>query len=81
MDMDKETLKEVVTEVIDAKFASFYVDPEKHYQEHLWLSNLISWSDKAKTSVMKTIIGVVVTGILGLLAIGFVLFYKGHQGP
>jgi len=75
--MDERILKKVVSEVIDDKFASFYIDPEKHYQEHLWLSNLICWSDKAKTTVMRTVIGIIVTSMLGLLVIGFVLFYKG----
>ena len=75
--MDEKTLKRIVADVIDDKFASFYVDPEKHYQEHLWLSDIIAWSDKVKTSVIKSIVRCVVVGMLGLMVVGFVLFSKG----
>lgn len=75
--MDEKRLKQIMTEVIDDKFASFYVDPEKHYQEHLWLSDLIAWSDKVKTSAIKSIVRCVVVAMLGLMVIGFGFFYKG----
>lgn len=78
--MDEKLLKKIIVEVFDEKFASFYIVPEKHYQDHLWLSDLIRWSDKTKSSILKTIIGSIVAGIIFLLILGFATFYKGSGG-
>jgi len=75
--MDEKTLKKVVGEVLDDKFSSFYLEPEKHYQEHLWLSGLMEWSEKTKSAILKTIIGIIVAGAIGMMILGFSMFYKG----
>ena len=54
----------------------FFINPETHYKEHIWLQNLIGWHDKVKTSTVKTTVRILVTGILGLIVAGFILFFK-----
>lgn len=80
MTMDEATLKKVLAEVFDEKFAQFYIPPERHYREHLWLQDLMSWSDKIKSSALRTIVSSIVGGILVLIVIGFIVFSGSGKG-
>jgi len=78
--MDEKTIKKALNDVLEEKFTQFFVPPERHYQEHLWLRDLMCWTNKIKSSALKTIVTSIVGGIITLLIIGFVVF-SGKSGP
>lgn len=75
--MEKEQLKEALREVIDEKKSEFWVDAEIHYQHHQFISNWMAWSDNIKSTTVKTIVRVVVSALLALMAVGFYCKWKG----
>ncbi len=77
--MDKKDLKTALTEVLDEKFTQFFVPPERHYQEHLWLQDLMCWTNKIKSSALRTLVSSIVAGVITLIIIGFVIFSGGGK--
>ena len=77
--MTKDELKSAVGEAIDEKLSQFWVDRELHYEHHKFIDKWMKWSDDASKTVWHTIIKAIILAVLGLIAIGVVLKFKGHE--
>ncbi len=71
-----EKTKKILSKILDDKIEQFYVDRERHHAEHMWLQEMMKWSNEIKSSVLKSIVKAVVLGIVALIIAGFIV-YKG----
>lgn len=76
--MDHDSIKAAVCEAIDEKLADFWIEREKHYQHHEFITEMISWTDRFKSTTMKAIINCVVGAVIFAMAIGFVVWGGKH---
>jgi len=44
---------------------------ETHYKQHQWIGNVITWTESVKSSTLRTIVQIIVVGLLGLIVLGF----------
>lgn len=70
---DKEELKLILSGVLEEKNKDFYIDREQHYEDHMWLHEMIKWSNEIKSSVLKCIVKAIVVGVIALLITGFLI--------
>ena len=75
--MGKEMIKAAVREVIEEKKSEFFIDREAHYEHHQFIAGWMEWSDKIKSTTIKTIVHATVYSILALLVLGFCYKWKG----
>lgn len=75
---EKEIIKEAIKEALKEELGSFFIEREEHYQHHLWISQMIKWSDSIKSKVIGTVVKLFVTGIIVLVVMGFILWGKSH---
>lgn len=76
MEITKETIKAAVVEALKEEIKPFYIERETHYQDHLFIKELREWLDSIKSTAWKTIAKIVITGIIGLLILGFIFWGK-----
>ena len=68
-------LKDLRTEL-----KSFYIDRERHYQDHQFLKELREWVGNIKSTTLRTLITAIVVAVVGLIAGGFILWSKKNIG-
>lgn len=73
---DKKELKLLLCEVVDERMEELYIDRERHHNEHMWIQDMMRWSNEIKSSILKCVIKTMVVGIIAVLITGF-LVYKG----
>lgn len=78
--MEFDQIKAAVKEVMDERMKEFYIEREKHYQHHQFLEGFIAWTSSIKSTVLKTIVGLVVTALIGLVVLGFAVWGKRNIG-
>lgn len=78
MPITKEEIISAVKDTLNEEVKAFYVDREKHWDDHQFLGGFRKWIDDTKSMAWKTVIGAVVMGIIGLLVLGFA-FWGGKQ--
>jgi len=76
----KQAIKEGIREALKQEVAQFYVERETHFKHHQFIESFIKWTDTVKSNLCRTIIWVGTTGVLSLLAWGFVSWIKKHTG-
>lgn len=76
--MDKELIKQAVSEAIEEKLGKFFIEREQHYQDHLFVKDVREGIGEAKKTVRKTFFIILVTGILSLLSYGLIYLGKKH---
>lgn len=69
---DYDLLKKAVSEAMQEEMKPFYVERETHYQHHEFISKLIRWSENCQSSCLKFMANVILAGIVGLIALGFI---------
>lgn len=74
--MTKDELKAAIKEALDEEIKPFYIDRERHYQDHQFLESLQNWVGSIGSATLKTLISTVVAGLLILLLLGFVFWGK-----
>lgn len=78
--MEIGQIKEAVKEVLEERLHAFYVERETHYQDHQFVRGLRLWVDGVKSTTVKTFVGIIVAAIVGLLALGFVMWGRKNIG-
>ena len=84
---DKEILKQVVKEVFDEEFKPLYIDRERHYRDHLiisdidsedvvFLKNLRLGLADLRTTTIRALVRVVIPGTVVLIVAGIVSYLK-----
>lgn len=66
-------VKEGVKAALEAELKPFYIDREKHFEQHKVLARWMEWMDQCQCVVLKTIVGVIVITGLGLMIAGFAI--------
>ncbi len=67
--MTDEEIKKLAQEIVNLK-GGFYVEPEKHYQQHERLDKLLDMYDSASNIIFKFFIAAVVAGVFTAAALG-----------
>ena len=89
--MDEEKFVHLVERVIDDKFGHLIIPPDNHHRDHLivgdinsedivFIKNLRACLADIKTTTWRAIIRVVIPGIVILLIVGIVSYFKLHKG-
>jgi hypothetical protein len=76
--MTKDDIKAAVSEAIQENIRDFYIDRETHYKQHEFLGEMMKWIDDCKSTASKTIVKILVYGLLGAMMIGFCIKYSVH---
>lgn len=74
-----EAVKIAVKEALNEGVKDFYIEREMHYQHHMFMSDMIKFFEKTKSTVCGTITKIVITALVGLVALGVIFFGKGHM--
>ena len=67
---DKAFITEAVELGVEKKAEKFWVEAEQHYNDHQTLKALREFLDTSRTTITRTIIGVFVVGMMGLIFLG-----------
>ena len=62
------------------KKKEFFVPREEHYKHHEFLTGLIDLMNDGKKTVFRAFLRVATLGILGLIVLGFIAWYKSETG-
>lgn len=71
--VDKEDFKLLLSGVLEEKNKEFYVNRKQHYEDHMWLHEMLKWSNEIKSSVLKCFVKAIVVGVIALLITGFLI--------
>lgn len=69
--MDKDEITAAVREAIEQEFGHMKIDTEIHYKQHLWIKDMMEWTESIKSELWKTIVRTAVKTIIFLLFVGF----------
>ena len=73
--MDEEKLRQAISDgvstALDKSVREFYVDREKHWEDHMFLGGFRKFIDETKSTAWKVVVRVVAIGVIGLLVLGF----------
>ena len=69
--MNKDEIKQAVSEAIDEKVKDFYIDREKHWRHHEALEEFIDFWKITKKTAWRTFIVTSVSGIIGVFWFGY----------
>ena len=83
--MDQEDIKQAIQSGVEAgvkaaledKLKPFYIDRERHWEQHKFLGEWMDWTKQCKSVVLKAVLGTVAVAAIGLMAIGFIVKHKG----
>lgn len=73
-------VKAAIKETFDEEIKPFYIDRERHYQDHLFITDMREWISSIHNTTTKTIVGILITAGLSLLVLGFIFWGKNHWG-
>lgn len=76
--MNKDEIKQIIEDAIEEKMQQYWVDREKHYQQHDFIDRLMSWADTISNSFLRAIATAITLAIIGLIVLGFILWGKNH---
>ena len=78
--MDKKEIQEAIRETFREEMKPFYIERETHYQDHQFVKEFRVFFEGVRGSVIKTVVGITITVIVGLIALGFIFWSKKHIG-
>lgn len=61
---------------ITQELGQYKVPKEQHYQDHLWINQMITWQNNIKSSIWKSIMSILVAAIFMLMVWGFIMWGK-----
>jgi len=75
----REEIRFDVKEAIHEELGAYKVPKEQHYLDHVWLNEWRDWQLTIRNSVVKSIIGMMITAIGALIFYGFI-FLRSSKG-
>ena len=66
----KAAAKEGVAEALEENRKAFHIDPKKHFRHHDALEVFMVWMSETRSIAWRTVVGVVVLAVLGLILLG-----------
>lgn len=76
MALTAEEVKDAVRQGVHEAVGSLYIDREKHFKHHAFIDELIELMNKTKNFTWFTILGIVITSVIGLIIGGLILWGK-----
>jgi hypothetical protein len=67
-------IKDVICEAMHEEMASFWIERERHYNEHQFIKSWMDWTNKCKSNVLKAIISCLIYAALIGMAFGFIFW-------
>lgn len=85
MDKDElEVIKQVVDlsvkEAVQSELGAYKVPKEQHYKDHEWLLDLREFTSNVKSTAVRTIVGLFISGLFGIIILGFIFWGKKKIG-
>lgn len=71
-----EKVTEAITAAVEKELGQYKVPKEQHYQDHLWIASMREYQELFRNSAIRTIVGIVISGIIGIFLIGFFVWNK-----
>ena len=78
--MTEEQLKRIVGDTMDEKLGSFFIERERHFLDHEFITEVRATNDKIKSHACKVVTGGGITGFGLLVLWGFVKFLENTLG-
>lgn len=72
-DEDVERVAEKLFAKFDSKLRTFWIEPEKHYESHRRLDDLLDVWKQTKNTALKTVIGLFILGLIAVSAFPMIL--------
>lgn len=79
-DDEIEKIKAAVKESLQESVAQFYVDRERHYQDHQFVAELRDFFENIRGTATKTAVGIFIASIIGLMVLGIIFWGKNNFG-
>ena len=70
-----------VAVAVEKELGQYKVPKEQHYQDHMWIKEVMEWTDTIKNSVVKSAVNIMVLGFFGILLLGFIFWGKSNLHP
>ncbi len=74
----KNEIKEAVKEVIDSELKPLYVERQKHYEEHMFIRELMKFTEALKSNSIMVIVKLTILGVFGVVGTGVAFWIKSH---
>lgn len=75
-----EEIKAAVKEGLQESVAQFYVERERHYHDHQFISELRELFAAIRGTATKTAVGIFIASIIGLMVLGIIFWGKNNFG-
>ena len=83
--MDQEAIEKAIKDGVAAgvqaaledKLRPYYIDREKHWEQHRFLGEWMEWTRQCKSIILKAVLGTIAVAALALMAVGFAMRYGG----
>jgi hypothetical protein len=72
----RDEIKAIVCEGIKEGMAPFWIERERHYNEHQFVKSWMDWASNIKSNILKAIISCMIYFVLGAMVLGFVFWGK-----
>jgi len=72
-DDDVERISCKLFDKFDSKLSSFWIEPQKHYDSHRRIDDLLEVWKQTKSTFLKTFIGIFILGVIAFSAFPLVL--------
>ena len=72
----REEIRFDVKEAIHVELGAYKVPKEQHYKDHIWIDEMRAWHGQIRNSILKSVVGVIITALAGLLLFGFIFWTK-----
>lgn len=77
----KNEIKIAFKEVLHESVGQFYIERERHYQDHQFIKDFREFLQGVRGTATKTVVGLIITGVIGLIVLGFIVWSKKQFIP
>ena len=74
----RQSIRDDIKEAVHENLGAYKIPKEQHYVDHLFISEWREWQTTLKSTILKTVVGIVIVAFGTLLFYGF-LFLKGNK--
>lgn len=79
---EREEISEIVATAVaiavEKELGAYKVPKEQHYQDHLWINQMVTWQNNFKSSIWRSIANIIVATCFGLLVLGFIMWGRDN---
>ena len=76
----KREIREDIRIAVHENLGAYKIPKEQHYIDHEWIKGLREWQDTTTSTIWKTALAIIMSGVATLLVYGFILWGKKNIG-